>query len=361
MKQVPRRDLVIAVNPGSTSSKIAVYRGRKCLACEGIEHSREELSRFGSLAEQEPFRREVLLDFLAGRGVALARCAAVAGRGGLTKPLPGGVYRVNARMLRDLKSGRWGVHPCNLGAALAADLGRAGGAPAFVVDPPVVDELSPLARYSGHPAICRRSVFHALSQRAAARRAARQLRASYEKNNFIVVHMGGGITIGAHQRGRVVDVNDGLFGEGPFTPERTGSLPAVDVARLCFSGRYSLEELQKTIAGKGGLFAYLGTNDCRIVEEMIRRGDAQAREIYEAMAYQIAKSVGEAAAVLCGRVKAVVFTGGMSRSRMLIRLLRKYVSFIAPLLVYAEMEEMGALALSVQAALAGKIEIQEYC
>ena len=352
---------MIAVNPGSTSSKIAVYRGTKCLVCEGIDHSKEEIARFDSLDEQEPFRREVLLGFLAERGVELERCAAVAGRGGLTKPLPGGVYRVNARMLRDLKSGRWGVHPCNLGAPLAADLGRAGRRcrPLWSIrrwsmscrpwrDIPVIRPSAAAACFmpcrSGPPP-----------------GAARQLRVSYEKNNFIVVHMGGGITIGAHQRGRVVDVNDGLAGEGPFTPERTGSLPAVDVARYCLTGNYSLDELKKIIAGHGGLFAYLGTNDCRAVEEMIRRGDTQAREVYEAMAYQIAKSVGEAAAILCGRVKAVVFTGGMSQSRMLIRMLRKYVSFIAPVLVFAEMEEMGALALSVQAALAGKIKIQEYC
>jgi butyrate kinase len=183
---------------------------------------------------------------------------------------------------------------------------------------------------------------------------------SYAKNNFIVVHMGGGVTIGAHRQGRVVDVNDALAGEGPFSPERSGGLPAVDLARLCFSGQYSLEEVEKAIAGKGGLYAHLGTSDCRKVEEMIRHGDAKARELYQAMAYQIGKTVGAGAVVLRGRVKAVVITGGMSNSRMLVGMIRKYVSFISPVLVYAEMEEMGALALSVQAALAGKIKVQEY-
>ncbi len=355
-----KRDLVIVVNPGSTSTKLAVYRGGECLAEETIDHPKEELARFGHVADQYEFRRDAVLRFLADRGVELDRCMAVAGRGGLTKPIAGGVYAVNARMLRDLRSGRWGEHPSSLGAPLAQEIARQCGAAAFIADPVVVDEFWPLARYAGHPAFERKSRFHALSQRAAARRAARELGVSYEKANFIVVHLGGGISIGAHRRGRVVDVNDALDGDGPFSPERSGSIPTGPLVKLCFSDDRAHAEVWKMLVGHGGIFAYLGTNDCREVEERIRRGDAKAKEVYEAMAYQIAKWVGASAAVLSGRVKAVVVTGGMARSRLLVRLVRKYAGFVAPFVVYPEVEEMAALAAAAQAAVAQKIKVQEY-
>jgi butyrate kinase len=355
-----KRNLIIVVNPGSTSTKIAVYRGRKSLVCETIAHPKKQLSRFNDTAEEYQFRRDAVFEFLAEREVALDRCAAVIGRGGLTKPVAGGVYRVGPRMLRDLGGNRWGKHPSNFGAPLAAELAQAAGVPAFVADPPIVDELSPLARYAGHPLFERRSLFHALSQRAAARRAARQLRIAYEKHNFIVVHLGGGISVGAHQQGRVVDVNNALEGDGPFSPERSGAVPPGDLVRLCFSGRYSQEQVQKMLTGEGGLYAYLGTNDCRRIEQMIRRGNAKAQQAYHAMAYQIAKSIGAAAAVLSGRVQAVVFAGALANSKMLLGIIRRYAGFIAPFLVYPAMEEMSALALAAHAALNGKIPVQEY-
>lgn len=355
------RNLIIAVNPGSTSTKIAVYRGPECVMSEAIDHKREELVRCDGLVGQFQFRYCAIRNFLERHGFCMEQWAAVVGRGGLTKPIEGGVYRVNQKMLCDLAGGQWGVHPCNLGAPLASKLAEESGVPALVVDPPIVDELSPLARYSGHPMMKRKSVFHALSQRAAARRAAATLGVAYQEANFIVVHLGGGVSIGAHHKGQVVDVNDALDGEGPMSPERSGSLPSGDLARLCFSGKYAPEKMQKMLVGEGGLFAYLGTSDCREVEARIVRGDSQAEEVYHAMAYQIAKSIGAAAAVLSGKVQAVVLTGGISRSRRLISMIRQYAGFIAPFLVYADMEEMAALAHAGLAAIDGKIEVKEYC
>ena len=336
---------MIVVNPGSTSTKLAVYRGEECLAEETINHPKEELAQFGRVADQYEFRRDAVLQFLADRGVELDRCLAVAGRGGLTKPITGGVYRVNARMLRDLRSGRWGEHPSSLGAPLAQEIARQCGAPAFIADPVVVDEFWPLARYAGHPAFERKSRFHALSQRAAARRAARELGVVLRKGQF---HRG------SHGRGHFDRrPPQGPRGRRQRRPGRRRPLlaraqrlvahrPAGEL--LLFGQAHARRRSGRCSSGGGGMYAYLGTNDCREVEERIRRGDAKAREVYEAMAYQIAKWVGASAAVLSGKVKAVVFTGGMARSQLLVRLIRKYCGFVAPFLVYPEMEEMAALA-----------------
>ena len=355
-----KRDQVIVVNPGSTSTKLALYRDAECLASLEINHPKRELSKFERVFDQYEYRRDAVLAFLADEGIDLERCLAVAGRGGLTKPIAGGVYEVNARMIRDLRSGKWGEHPSSLGAPLAKEIGRRAGAPAFIADPVVVDEFWPLSRYSGHPAFERKSRFHALSQRAAARRAAKDLGVSYEKNNFIVVHMGGGISIGSHLKGRVVDVNDALDGDGPFSPERSGTVPTGPLVAACFSGKKTHGDVWKMLVGHGGLFAYVGTNDCREVENRIAKKDAKAAEAYEAMAYQIAKWIGASAAVLSGRVKAVVFAGGLARSKLLIRQIKKYAGFVAPFMVYPETEEMIALASAAQAAVARKVKVQEY-
>ncbi|NLF06382.1 MAG: butyrate kinase [Pirellulaceae bacterium] len=355
-----KRDLVIVVNPGSTSTKLALYRGAECLASEEINHPKAELAKFDCVFDQYEFRRDAVMQFIEAKGIDLRRCLAVAGRGGLTKPIAGGVYAVGAKMIRDLKSGRWGEHPSSLGAPLAREIGRRAGAPAFIADPVVVDEFWPLSRYSGHPAFERKSRFHALSQRAAARRAADDLGMKYDKCNFVVVHMGGGISIGAHRRGRVVDVNDALDGDGPFSPERSGSLPTGPLVATCFAGKHSHADVWKMLVGRGGMFAYIGTNDCREVEKRIGRKDAKAAEVYEAMAYQIAKWIGASAAVLSGDVKAVVFAGGLARSKLLIRQIKKYAGFVAPFMVYPETEEMIALASAAQAAVAGNVKVQEY-
>jgi len=348
------------INPGSTSTKVAVYRGATCVENRALAHPRRRLARLGRIADQADLRREAVRAYLAEQGYAPEHFAAVSARGGLTKPIPGGVYRVNTRMLRDLACGRWGEHACCLGAPLAAELAAAAGCPAFVVDPPVVDEMWDVARVSGHPAMPRRSLFHALSQRAAARRAARDLGIRYNRANFIVVHAGGGISVGAHRRGRVLDVNNALDGDGPFSPERTGGLPTGDLVQHCFSGRYNEQEVMDLITRHGGLVAHLGTNDCVAIEERIGRGDRKAEGVYEALGYQIAKAIGSAAATLSGRVKAVVLTGGLSASKMLVRIIKKYAGFVAPMMVYPQIGEMDALAAGADDALAGRRRIREY-
>jgi len=351
---------ILVINPGSTSTKLTVFQGERCLAQECVSHRREELAPYPRIADQYPFRRQVIERWLREKGFEPSDFAAIAARGGLTKPIAGGVYAVQPAMIADLESAKWGEHPCNLGAPLAAEIARQAGCPAYVVDPPIVDELWDVARLTGHPDIRRTSIFHALSQKAAARRAARELKTRYEAANFVVVHMGGGISIGAHRRGQVVDVNNALHGEGPFSPERTGSLPAGDLARLCFSGKYTLDGVMQLVTRAGGMYAHLGTADCREVEKRIAQGDRQAEQIYEAMAYQIAKEIGAMAAVLSGKVKAVVLTGGMASSRQLVARIRKYAGFVARFKVYPKMEEMGALAAGALAALRGTVGVKEY-
>jgi butyrate kinase len=356
----PTAPLILVINPGSTSTKLAVFRGEKCVFEELLTHSPDELKPFARIADQYAFRRDAIRRFLADRGHKPQDFAAIAARGGLTKPIPGGVYAINAQMIADLNTAAWGEHPCNLGAPLGAELAQEAGCPAFILDPPIVDEMWSLARYSGYPDIVRTSIFHALSQKAAARRAARELGKRYEAANFIVVHMGGGISIGVHRKGKVVDVNNALQGEGPFSPERTGSLPAGDLARLCFSGKFTLEQIIKIITRAGGLLAYLGTNDCREIEKRIAAGDTKAADVYEAMAYQIAKDIGAGAVALSGKVDAVVLTGGLANSKKMVGLIRKYAGFVARFRVYPKMEEMGALAAGALAALNGSAKVQEY-
>ncbi|MFH0939612.1 MAG: butyrate kinase [Planctomycetota bacterium] len=352
--------LILVINPGSTSTKLAVFRGGRCLFAESLFHTRAELAPFKRIADQYSFRKNMIQACLKQKSYEAADFDAIAARGGLTKPIDGGVYAINEQMIADLNSAKWGEHPCNLAAPLAAELAGIGGCPAFILDPPIVDELWDIARISGYPDIPRISKFHALSQKAAARHAAKALKVRYEAANFVVAHIGGGISVGAHHKGKVVDVNSALDGEGPFSPERAGSLPAGDLARLCFSGKFKLDEILRIISRAGGLVAHLGTNDCREVEKRIVQGDKKAAIIYEAMAYQIAKSIGAAATVLSGKVNAVVLTGGLANSKKMVRLIKKYAAFIAPFKVYPKMEEMSALAAGALAALNGAIKVKEY-
>jgi len=354
-----KRDLIVVVNPGSMSTKLAVYRGDKCVGQASIDHPKSEMTRFARVIDQYEYRRDAMLKFLDEHKVDLDHCMAVVGRGGLMKPLVGGVYLINKAMLRDLANNLSGEHACNLGAPLAYEIAKRCGVPAFVTDPVTIDEFWPFSRYGGHPAFPRTSCLHAISHRAAARRAAKELGVAYEKVNFVVAHLGSGISVAAHRRGRVVDVNNALAGDGPFSPERTGTVPTGPLAKMCFNGS-THAEVWTTLTSHGGLYAYLGTNDCREVEARIKRGDAKAAEVYEAMAYQIAKQIGATAAVLSGRVNAVVLTGAISKSRMLTRLIRKYAGFVAQFRVYPDIEEVSAMASAINAAMAGKVKIQEY-
>lgn len=361
-KNGPRggRGLILVVNPGSTSTKIAVFRKERCLAEETLRHPKKKLDAFGSVNRQKDFRLAAIRGFLRKNGYRSDSFAAIAARGGLTRPIAGGTYAVNARMLADLSSGAWGEHPSSLGAPLADELAREAGIPAYIADPPIVDELWDYARISGHPEFERKSIFHALSQKAAARKAARTLGVKYERANFVVAHLGGGISVGAHLRGRVVDVNNALDGEGPFTPERSGTLPAGQLAKFCFSGNATLADVKKMLTGRGGLYAYLGTNDCRKIEERIAKGDKKAELVYGALAYQIAREIGACAAVLSGRVTAVVLTGGMSVSRPFVARIRRYAGFVGPFRVFPQVEEMVALAMAASGVIDGEIKLKEY-
>lgn len=355
----PHRLLIM--NPGSTSTKIAIFDDERQVHVETLRHSAEEIGLFQRVYDQYQFRQDIILRWMASLGVAPQSLAAVVGRGGLLRPIPGGTYRVNAKMLQDLREGLNGEHASNLGAALAHEIAQAaGGVPAFIVDPVVVDELEPVARISGLPGLPRRSIFHALNQKAVARRVARDLGRAYTDLNLIVVHLGGGATVGAHRKGRVIDVNNGLDGEGPMSPERAGSLPSLGVVHLSFSWLYTLPEISRKIVGKGGLVAHLGTNDARQAEQMIDSGDAKAELIYKAMAYQVAKEIGRAAVALEGKVDRIVLTGGLAHSKLLTGWVSGSVSWIAPVLVYPGEDEMQALAEGALRVLRGEEEPKEY-
>jgi len=350
---------ILAIDPGSTSTKLGVHRlGATVKAC--IEHPRPEIERFLAVMDQFDYRMRCIDDYLAEAGLASLRFDAVVGRGGLLKPVAGGVYLVSDALVGDLRAGVSGEHAANLGGVLAERIARRHGVPAYVVDPPVIDELWPVARLSGLAGVERKSMFHALNQRAAAREAARRIGREYGSLNLIVVHMGGGITAGAHRRGRVVDVNNGLNGDGPFAPERSGGLPLVGVLELLEAGSCSIEELKVVVARKGGVYSYLGTVDLREVERMIAAGDERARLVREAMIYQVAKEIGGLAAALDGRVDGIVLTGGLACSAPLVATLQEKVAWIAPVYVQPGEHEIEALIDGALRVLTGQEEPQQY-
>ncbi len=351
---------LLVVNPGSTSTKIAVFENERPLFEETIRHTKQELDRFGKIAEQFAFRRDVILRTLEASGFLPAGFDAVVGRGGMVRPVQSGVYEMNEALRRDLIDPPMGEHASNLGGLLAEEIASGAGARAFIADPTVVDELQEVARVSGHPLFRRVSIFHALNQKATARRYAESVGKPYEELNLIVAHMGGGISVGAHRKGRVVDVNNTLDGEGPFSPERSGTLPAGQLAELCFSGKYTLGEVRKIINGQGGVNAHLGLNDMREVRERAAAGDSQCRLVVEAMAYQVGKNIGAMAAVLEGRVDAILLTGGIAYGKMTTDYIETMVGFIAPVVIYPGEDEMSALALNGYGVLTGRIEPKTY-
>ena len=352
---------ILVVNPGSTSTKMAVYEDEKPILLRNITHSAEELSVYNDVTEQQDFRRQLVLDELKQTGIAL-QFDAVIGRGGLVRPISGGVYEINERMINDTKYGCvMHNHACNLGCLIAYEIAQTiPGCRSFIADPGVVDELSPLARISGSPLMPRICIWHALNQRAIARRYARGIGKEYEDLNLIICHLGGGISVAAHDHGRAIDANNALDGEGPFSPERAGSLPAADLIRLCFSGKYNEKQLLKRIAGKAGLNAHLGTNDMREVLERIKQGDTHAKLIVEAMLYHVAKSIAAESAVLCGKIDAILLTGGMAHSKYIVDELRRRIGFLAPVYVFPGEDEMEALALNALAVLQGRRKVEEY-
>ena len=353
--------LILAINPGSTSTKMAVYEDEKPIVLRNISHSQEELAQFDDVIEQHDFRKQLVLDELQRVGVPL-NFDAVIGRGGLVKPIAGGVYEINDDMLQDTYSGiAMHNHACNLGCLIAHDIAsQIPGCRSFIADPGVVDELNDYARISGEPLMGRICIWHALNQRAIARRYAAGIGKRYEDLNLIICHMGGGISVAAHEHGKAVDANNALDGEGPFSPERAGSLPAVDLIRLCFSGKYTEKQLLKRIAGKAGLNAHLGTADVREIERRIADGDTHAELILNAMIYHVAKNIAALGAVLCGKIDAILLTGGLARSEYVISRLRKRIDFLGPVYCFPGEDEMEALALNALAVLRGQRELKVY-
>jgi butyrate kinase len=351
---------LLIINPGSTSTKIAIFDNEKPVLEETLRHSNEELAPFGTIIEQYEFRKNVILDTLNANGINITKLSAVVGRGGLLKPLESGTYRVNSKMLDDLRHRPMGHHASNLGAIIAHEIASQLGIPAFIVDPVVVDEMDEIARISGMPEIERISLLHALNQKAVGRRAAADLNRKYEDLNLIIAHLGGGISVGAHRKGRVVDVNNALDGEGPFSPERAGGLPIDGLIKLCYSGKYTLDEIKKKITGKGGLVAYLGTNDGREVVRMIEEGNKKAELVYKAMAYQVAKEIGACAAVLEGKVDAVCLTGGLAFDKLLTGWIKERVEFIGDVRIYPGEDEMIALAEGGLRVLREEEDAREY-
>jgi butyrate kinase len=352
---------LLVINPGSTSTKVAVYEDEQPLFVETLRHPTEKTGAFSRMLDQFGFRLRVVLDFLAQRQVSPWSLAAVVGRGGLLRPVPSGTFLVNGKMVAELSNPcQVRQHASMLGGLLADEIAQRTGIPAFVVDPVCVDEFDEIARISGLPEIERRSLSHALNLKAVARRVARDLGRPYPELNLVMVHLGGGISVTAHRRGRMVDVNQALDGTGPFAPERSGGLPVGDVVRMCYGiapyeGLHlTYEEMFEKLAGRGGLVAHLGSNDGVEVERRIAQGDNHARLIYEAMGYQIAKEIGAMATVLQGKMDAIVITGGLAHSELLLAWIRERVSWIAPILLYPGEDEMLALAQGALRVLRGE-------
>ena len=351
---------LLVINPGSTSTKIAVYHNECQVFEKVLRHPAQEIKKYPTIYDQLDFRKNVIIDTLRNNDLSPDDFDAVVARGGNMKPVLGGTYRINRQMLQDLRIGIMGHHASNLGAIIAYDIAGKSNIPSYVVDPVIVDELEELARFSGLPEIQRKAKDHPLNQRAAARRAAAELGGEYKQFNFLVAHMGGGISVGVHKKGRIIDVNNVLDGDGPFSPERAGGLPVGSLIDLCYSGRYTRDEIRKKVVGGGGLVAYLGTNDGREVIKMIENGDRYAELVYRAMAYQASKEIGAGAAVLMGSVDAIVLTGGLARDEVLVGWIKEKVSFIARVMVYPGEFEMSALAEGAIRVLNGKEKAKNY-
>ena len=352
---------ILVINPGSTSTKIAVYEDTRPVFLKSIKHNPDELKPFDTTVDQLQFRKNLVLNELKSEMIDLDQIKIIMGRGGMIKPVESGIYEVNERMKEDLRIGLMGDHASNLGGLIADEIAHLlPDAKAYIADPVVVDELQDVARISGHPLFERKSIFHALNQKAIARSYAHAIHRNYEEMNLIIAHLGGGISIGAHCKGKVIDVNQALDGEGPISPERSGTLPIGDFLKLCFSGQYDYKSMSKMITGEGGYVAYFGTNDARQIETMANNGDSKAMLIQNAIGYQVAKYVGASACVLEGKVDAIILTGGLAHNKTLTEFISKHVSFIAPVLVYPGEDEMKALAMNALLVLNNQIKPKTY-
>jgi len=352
---------ILAINPGSTTTKVAVYLDTDVVFTDTISHTHEELHKFGHVSDQFEYRKKLIMEQIKISGIDKNIIYAVVGRGGLLKPIESGVYSVNDKMKHDLTHCHFGEHASNLGGLLADELAKLfPKAKAYIANPIVVDEMEDIARISGHPLFERRSVFHALNQKAVANIYAKSTDRDYNDLNLIVAHIGGGISIGAHEKGRVVDVNQALDGEGPLSPERSGTLPAGDLIRECFRGEYNEEQMLEKVTGDGGFVAYLGTNSAIEVEKRISAGDEKASLIFRAMAYQVAKMIGAMFTVLKGDVDVILLTGGVAHSKLFVSLVTERINKLAPVNVYPGEDEMHAMAMNGLGVVTGEIEVKEY-
>jgi butyrate kinase len=351
---------ILAINPGSTSTKIAVYENENETYKKSIRHDTDTLQTFDRIFDQFSFRRQAILDALDEAGIALTSLSCIVGRGGMLQPIESGTYLVNNAMIETMRKAPRGEHASNLGCVIAKDLATEIGVDAFIVDPVAVDEMEDIARYTGMPLIRRDSLFHALNQKAVARKAAADLNRPYQELRLIIAHLGGGISVGVHKNGRVIDVNNALDGDGPMSPERSGSVPLGPLYKLAMSGQYTLDEIKKMNYGQGGLVAYLGTNDGYVIEQRIAQGDEEAKFLVEVMCYQIAKEIGADATVLEGDVDAIVLTGGLAYDHFIVEEIRRRVDFIADVLVYPGEDEMEALALGALRVLRGDEQAKTY-
>lgn len=346
---------ILSINPGSTSTKLAYYEDESLVFQHTIRHSGDELKQYKRVFDQYEFRKKLILDCLEKEGIALDGISAVVGRGGLVRPLESGVYEVNEKMLADLKNSVGGEHASNLGGVIAHEISESiSGSRAFIADPIVVDELEDVARISGLPQVPRRPTFHALNHKAIARKYATAKGTTYEELNLVIAHLGGGVSVAAHRHGRVIDTNQALDGFGPFSPERAGTVDAGRIVRMCFSGEYTQDEMLKLLCGKGGLMAHLGTNEAHVVEQRALDGDEHAKLILEALAYNVAKGIGEMHVVLEGNTDAILLTGGIAHGKFVTDYIEKMVDKLAPVEIYPGEDEMEALALSGLRVLRGE-------
>ncbi len=351
---------ILAINPGSTSTKIAVFVGETCQFKTTIRHDTSTINQYASIIDQYDFRKDAILDTLKKENIDIKSLDAVVGRGGMLKPIESGTYSVNDAMVDYIKQAPRGEHASNLGCVIAKEIAENISVPSFIVDPVAVDEMDDIARYTGMPEIMRDSLFHALNQKAVAFKAAKDLNKPYESLNMIVAHLGGGISVGAHKKGRVVDVNNALDGDGPMSPERSGSVPLGPLYKMIFKGEHTLEDIKKKNYGQGGLVAHLGTNDGFEIEKRIKNGDKKAAFIYKVMCYQIAKEIGSCATVLEGDVDAIILTGGLAYDQLLVDEISKRTSFIAKILVYPGEDEMESLAFGALRVLNGEEQAKIY-
>ncbi|MCR3905495.1 MAG: butyrate kinase [Tenericutes bacterium] len=351
---------ILAINPGSTSTKLAIFEDEKSVYSTNIKHDSKEILKFEHIIDQYDFRMDAITEFLEKENIDISSLDAVVGRGGMLKPIPGGTYYVNDAMIDYIKKAPRGEHASNLGCIIAHHIASKYGIPSFIVDPVAVDEMEDIARYTGMPEIKRDSLFHALNQKAVALKAAKDLEKPYKELNLIIAHLGGGISVGVHKKGKVVDVNNALDGDGPMSPERSGSVPMGPLYKMIFSGKYTLKEIKRKNYGQGGLVAYLGTNDGREIHDRIINGDEKAKFIFEVMCYQIAKEIGSCSTVLKGEIDAIILTGGLAYDEIAVKEITDRVKFIAPILIYPGEDEMEALAFGALRVLKGEDVAQEY-